>query len=140
MTDGARTRDNQNHNLGLYQLSYGHRRPLLYQTLFKKVARPEGIEPPTDCLEGSCSIRLSYGRTPTIVAMAEREGFEPPDGCPSAVFKTAAIDHSATSPGSQAWGHCLETCVAGAENRNRTCDLLITNQSLYRLSYFGIPL
>lgn len=26
VTDGARTRDNQNHNLGLYQLSYGHRR------------------------------------------------------------------------------------------------------------------
>jgi hypothetical protein len=25
----------------------------------------------------------------------------------------------------------------GAENRNRTCDLLITNQLLYRLSYFG---
>jgi hypothetical protein len=24
VTDGARTRDNQNHNLGLYQLSYGH--------------------------------------------------------------------------------------------------------------------
>ncbi len=23
--DGARTRDNQNHNLGLYQLSYDHR-------------------------------------------------------------------------------------------------------------------
>ena len=26
MTDGTRTRDNQNHNLGLYQLSYGHQR------------------------------------------------------------------------------------------------------------------
>ena len=25
MTDGARTRDNRNHNPGLYQLSYGHR-------------------------------------------------------------------------------------------------------------------
>lgn len=25
----------------------------------------------------------------------------------------------------------------GAGNRNRTCDLLITNQSLYRLSYPG---
>jgi hypothetical protein len=25
VTDGARTRDNQNHNLGLYQLSYSHR-------------------------------------------------------------------------------------------------------------------
>ena len=24
MTDGTRTHDNQNHNLGLYQLSYGH--------------------------------------------------------------------------------------------------------------------
>ncbi len=26
VTDGTRTRDNQNHNLGLYQLSYGHHR------------------------------------------------------------------------------------------------------------------
>ncbi len=25
VTDGARTRDNRNHNPGLYQLSYGHR-------------------------------------------------------------------------------------------------------------------
>jgi hypothetical protein len=30
--------------------------------------------------------------------MAEREGFEPPDLLQSTVFKTAAIDHSATSP------------------------------------------
>jgi hypothetical protein len=28
----------------------------------KRVARPEGIEPPTLCLEGRRSIRLSYGR------------------------------------------------------------------------------
>ena len=28
----------------------------------------------------------------------EREGFEPPEPCGSTVFKTAAIDHSATSP------------------------------------------
>lgn len=27
------------------------------------LARPEGLEPPTHCLEGSCSVRLSYGRT-----------------------------------------------------------------------------
>ena len=31
--------------------------------------------------------------------MAERVGFEPTDGFPSSVFKTDAIDHSATSPG-----------------------------------------
>ncbi len=30
--------------------------------------------------------------------LAEREGFEPPEPCSSTVFKTAAIDHSATSP------------------------------------------
>ena len=71
--------------------------------------------------------------------MAEREGFEPPDGCPSAVFKTAAIDHSATSPvtARRGWGVAKER-LDGAEKRNRTADLLITNQSLYRLSYFGI--
>ena len=30
--------------------------------------------------------------------LAEREGFEPPDSCPSTVFKTAAFDRSAISP------------------------------------------
>ena len=30
--------------------------------------------------------------------LAEREGFEPPDACASAVFKTAALNRSATSP------------------------------------------
>ncbi len=31
--------------------------------------------------------------------IAEREGFEPPVPLSTTVFKTAAIDHSATSPG-----------------------------------------
>lgn len=30
--------------------------------------------------------------------MAEREGFEPPEACTSAVFKTAALNHSTISP------------------------------------------
>ena len=30
--------------------------------------------------------------------MAERVGFEPTDGCPSLVFKTSALNHSAISP------------------------------------------
>ncbi len=30
--------------------------------------------------------------------VAERKGFEPPVPCGTAVFKTAAFDHSATSP------------------------------------------
>ena len=30
--------------------------------------------------------------------MAERGGFEPPEGCPSSVFKTDALNHSTISP------------------------------------------
>ena len=30
--------------------------------------------------------------------MAEREGFEPSVSCPTAVFKTAALNHSTISP------------------------------------------
>ena len=29
----------------------------------KKMAGPEGLEPPTYCLEGSCSIQMSYEPT-----------------------------------------------------------------------------
>ncbi len=33
----------------------------------------------------------------TRLLLAQREGFEPPDSCPSTVFKTAAFDRSAIS-------------------------------------------
>ncbi len=33
-----------------------------------------------------------------LCALAERQGFEPWEGCPSTVFKTAAFDRSAISP------------------------------------------
>ena len=32
----------------------------------KKEARLEGLEPPTRCLEGSCSIHLSYRRVGAV--------------------------------------------------------------------------
>lgn len=38
---------------------------------------------------------------PLQQADAEREGFEPPVPCGTTVFKTAAIDHSAISPGAK---------------------------------------
>ncbi len=39
---------------------------------------------------------------------AEREGFEPPEPLSSTVFKTAAIDHSAISPGATKVEYFLE--------------------------------
>ena len=53
--NGTRTHDNRNHNPGLYQLSYSHQNSNF-------VACPAGIEPATTCLEGRCSIQLSYGQ------------------------------------------------------------------------------
>ena len=38
------------------------------------------------------------GEKANFKEMAEREGFEPPEPRGSTVFKTVAIDHSATSP------------------------------------------
>ena len=52
-----------------------------------------------------CSSGLyRFSKTP---GMAEREGFEPPEGRPSTVFKTAAFDRSATSPDLLLYGYWL---------------------------------
>jgi len=48
----------------------------------------------TYCLEGSCSIQLSYEN----IIKAESERFELPDLLQSTVFKTAALNHSANFP------------------------------------------
>lgn len=39
----------------------------------KYLARPEGIEPSTKSLEGSCSIRLSYGRNAVLIRSCRLE-------------------------------------------------------------------
>ena len=52
-----------------------------------------GISPLSFWLPKFCVFVTKF-RTP----MAERQGFEPWEGYPSTVFKTAAFDRSATSP------------------------------------------
>ena len=53
--NGTRTHNARNHNPVLCQLNYTHH-------ILLGMARQEGLEPPTYCLEGSCSIQLSYKR------------------------------------------------------------------------------
>ncbi len=54
---------------------------------------------PTGSHPSTCStIFLTRGMNPRVRKMAEREGFEPPDPYGSTVFKTAALNRSATSP------------------------------------------
>ncbi len=45
--------------------------------------------------------------------MADGVGFEPTEGCPSTVFKTAAIDHSAIHP----------SCVALFRINENSCNI-----------------
>ena len=49
------------------------------------------------------SVQLGNKKTPmslidTDVSKAEEEGFEPPEGCPSTVFKTVTLSRSVTPP------------------------------------------
>ena len=62
--DGTRTHNARNHNPVLCQLNYTHHiygRDLLKHPR-RELARQKGLEPLAHCLEGSCSIQLSYWR------------------------------------------------------------------------------
>ena len=61
---GTRTLDTRNHNPVLSRLSYTHHR--------SEMVRQEGFEPPAYCLEGSCSIQLSYWRACNIWLPAQK--------------------------------------------------------------------
>ncbi len=81
VNDGIRTRDNWNHNPGLYQLSYIHHY-IWFLISSDQMARLTGFEPVTIRLEGGCSIQLSYKRVTDVNIICLEElvgavGFEP---------------------------------------------------------------
>ena len=52
-----------------WRVSEGQSLPMDRQyEYWSELARSEGIEPPTNCLEGSCSIQLSYERNRLLSA------------------------------------------------------------------------
>ena len=69
----------------------------------------------------SCALPLGYEANIQVV---ERHGFEPWNP----KEQIYSLPRLATS---------LSLHIDGAENRNRTRNLLITSQLLYQLSYFG---
>ncbi len=62
--DGTRTHNTWNHNPVLCQLNYTHhiRESMARSAPKKCLVRQKGLEPLAHCLEGSCSIHLSYWR------------------------------------------------------------------------------
>ena len=63
-----------------------------------KTAPGDFVEPKGSHAIPSTTLKQRGPNGPLCFRVAEREGFEPPDGCPSTVFKTAALNRSATSP------------------------------------------
>ncbi len=63
---------------------------------------------------GSTTLRGARRRRLRVKAAEEEKGFEPLVGCPTADFKSAALDHSATPPerpGSYPKGHAAATAT-----------------------------
>ncbi len=55
-----------------------------------KVARLKGLEPPTHCLEGSCSIQLSYRRNFTASAKARELVYPKQRFCQHKIYEAIA--------------------------------------------------
>jgi hypothetical protein len=51
---------------------------------------------------------MTFLEPKTANLLAEAKGFEPLVGCPTAVFKTAAFDHSATLPRAEMAESCCQ--------------------------------
>ena len=92
-------------NPTLYPLSYRRLDPLIRQTSAAFGEAPkagrEGFEPSVEVLSPNNHLAGGPDRpgSGTSPGEAEGEGFEPPVGCPTAVFKTAALSRSAIPPG-----------------------------------------
>ena len=65
--------------------------------------------------------------------LAEREGFEPPEPRSSTVFKTAAIDHSATSPRDKSSTSFLIYQIFLEKNYNFFLRMLVKYLSINRM-------
>ena len=65
-----------------------------------KAASDDGGDPEGFLIHGSKPFRsrLHVYNSRWLQTLAEAVGFEPTEGCPSTVFKTAAFNHSATPP------------------------------------------
>jgi hypothetical protein len=118
-------------------------RPAQQAVLFKFVP-DKFVEPPLSMSGDSNPVPQikKGGQTSGSVpffGLAEREGFEPPDPFGSTVFKTAAFDHSATSPEITMFQH-VPTSIPGAGYRlvfpdSRSPNCVCPQDKRFRLTH-----
>ena len=125
------------------------------------MARQERFELPTYCLEGSCSILLSYWRISKRQVLGAGDGnrthvsslegwcstIELHPHNRSSIFYTRLSRHSSyVSASTPAWliarvyvkqSATIDGFLRNAQNRNRTSDTRIFSPLLYQLSYLG---
>ena len=77
--------------------------------------------------------RYRFLDTFLLRGLAEREGFEPPEPRSSTVFKTAAIDHSATSPRDKSSTSFLIYQIFLEKNYNFFLRMLVKYLSINRM-------
>ncbi len=124
VSEGVRTLDTWSHNPVLYRLSYTHHEKGVQFSqgtdglstfnsppADSKVARQGGLEPPTDGLEGRCSVQLSYWR---FYGRGERIRTSDPL-CPRQVRYQAALRPDK--------GGFISTARVGMQSKSADCHL-----------------
>ena len=95
------------------------------------MARPEGFEPPTRCLEGSRSIHLSYGRMRGRCRPQRETLFAPRVACQGAEHASRRVNLPETCPTEPEGPN-------GAGDGTRTRNNQLGRLVLYQLNYARI--
>ncbi len=96
---------------------------------FPRSARPAGFEPATGCLEGSCSVRLSYGRPEVILHGQDHTTATQRSQCVLRAPRTQAPTSASRLPYPSPWPTRRNYLRAGQHGRGPRCALAVSEHS-----------